>query len=98
MKKQIITFIVLAVCAIAGAVWIGYDTAGIYRHNYETDTREYEPAVQNRKSPDSTEPTAEHKVSTGLRQNMAVYPYIKQTADFMIKLIYKCPFCRSQSR
>ena len=92
MKKQIITFIVLAVCAIAGAVWIGYDTARIYRHNYETDTREYEPAVQNRKSPDSTEPTAEHKVMYRL------YPYIKQTADFMIKLIYKCPFCRSQSR
>ena len=57
----------MAVCAIAGAIWIGYDTAGIYRHNYETDTREYKPAVQNRKSPDSTEPAAEHKVMYRLK-------------------------------
>ena len=97
MKKQIITFIVLAVCAIAGAIGIGYDTAGIYRHNYETDTREYEPAVRNRKSPDSTEPAAEHKVMYRLKAEYGCV-YIKQTADFMIKLIYKCPFCRSQSR
>ena len=73
MKKQIITFIVLAVCAIAGAVWIGYDTAGIYRLNYETDTREYEPAVRNGKSPDSTKPTAEHKVMYRLKAEGGLY-------------------------
>lgn len=43
MKKTLIVFIILTVCATAGAVWIGYDTAKLHRDNYVADTRDYEP-------------------------------------------------------
>lgn len=73
MRKQIITFIVLAAFVIAGAVWIGYDTAMISEHNYETDTRDYEPAAWNRKLPDSPLPATERKIMYHLK---AEYGYV----------------------
>ncbi|MDD6235032.1 MAG: hypothetical protein PUB17_07645 [Lachnospiraceae bacterium] len=73
MRKQIITFIVLAAFVIAGAVWIGYDTARISEHNYETDTRDYEPAAWNRKLPDSPQPATERKIMYHLK---AEYGYV----------------------
>ena len=50
MKKQIITFIVLALCTISGAIWIGYDVAHITDRDYETDTRIYETAAPDDKA------------------------------------------------
>lgn len=73
MKKQIIIFIVLAVCVISGAIWIGYDAARITGHDYETDTREYEPAAIYQRASSADIPQIENAVLYRLK---AEYGYV----------------------
>lgn len=89
MKKPLILFIILVVCAAAGAVWIGYDAAKLGNEKYSVDTREYEPvsreaATAAHKETESSKTEDEKSVSQNITGDKAAYYRLESEYGYVV--------------